>query len=169
MKSKLVLTSCSAISKLHSIILYSTIFRTNNNLDTRAIGTLIPGANAGSRCLEHNLQFTLVVPEDQDIWIQMLQNTNTSKEKTSVMLNVYSREEVPEKRLDLRYEDSTLEYIKPLFPKNGENCRVPYNHNGWCYHLAAGTYFISAAYNVPDQRKYMFRVIGKGLTLSLIS
>ena len=146
-----------------------TIFRTNNNLDTRAIGTLVPGQNAGSSILEHNLQFTLVVPEDQDIWIQMLQNTTTLKEHSYVMLNLYNREEVPEKRLDLRYVDPTLEYIKPLFPKNGKNCQIPYLHNGWCYQLAAGTYFISASYNVPDERKYMFRVIGEGVSLNLLS
>ena len=140
-------------------------------MDTRAIGTLIPGANAGNSCLEHNIQFALVVSEEQDIWFQMLQNTTTYKENTFVMLNVYSREEVPEKRLDLRYEKSYkgLESIKPMFPNNGMNCWVPYNHNGWCYHLAAGTYFISAVYDVPDLRKYMFRVIGEGLTLYLLS
>ena len=138
-------------------------------MDTRAIGTLIPGQNAGSSILEHNLQFTLVVPEDQDIWIQMLQNTTTLKEHSFVMLNLYTREEVPEKRLDLRYVDPTLEYIKPLFPKNGKNCQTWYHHNGWCYQLAAGTYFISAAYNVPDKRKYMFRVIGEGVSLNLLS
>ena len=84
------------------------------------------------------------------------------------MLNLYNREEVPEERLDLRYVDPTLEYVEPLFPKHGQNCTVPYFHNGWCYQLAAGTYFISASYNVPDERKYVFRVIGEGLTLKLL-
>ena len=139
-------------------------------MDTRAIGTLLLGKNAGDKVFDHNLQFTLAISKDQDIWIQMLQDTKTLKERNSfVMLNLYNREEVPENRLNLRFVDPTLKYIEPLFPKHGKNCQVPYLHNGWCYQLTAGTYFIHATYNVPDERKYTFRVIGEGVTLKLLA
>ena len=84
------------------------------------------------------------------------------------MLNLYKRDPVPTERLDLRYVDPKLEYVKPLFPKNGKNCCVTYLHNGWCFKLKAGTYFLMANYRVPNERKYMIRVIGEGLKLNLL-
>ena len=108
------------------------------------------------------------MPEDQDVWIQLLQDTTTYKERMGVMLNMYTRDQVPVKRLDLRYADPTLEYVKPLFPKNGKNCCVIYLHNGWCFKLKAGTYFLMASFRVPDQRKFMVRVIGDGLKLTTL-
>ena len=41
-------------------------------LDNRAIGTLIPEENCGDDWFHHNLQFTLEVPNKQDVWFQTL-------------------------------------------------------------------------------------------------
>ena len=50
--------------------------------DNRAIGTLIPDENCGDDCFTHNLQFTLEVPFEQDVWFQTLQETHTLQEMT---------------------------------------------------------------------------------------
>ena len=43
-----------------------------------------------------------------------------------------------------------------------------YSHNGYCYRLSAGNYFVMAAFNVPTERKYMIRVIGDCIGLRVL-
>ena len=46
--------------------------------DHRAIGTLVPGKNAGEQ-LKDSLQYSLEVGKEQDVWIQALQEQNNPK------------------------------------------------------------------------------------------
>lgn len=43
-----------------------------------------------------------------------------------------------------------------------------YLHNGFCFRLKKGTYLMMACYVVPDDRRYMIRVIGDGVKLELL-
>ena len=137
-------------------------------LDTRAIGTLMPGRNAGDiveRRLRYNLQFTLKVAEDQDVWFQTLQESKSLKEESYVMLQLYRCDTPHETKRNLR-RDKLGTYVNSLFPKNRQKSAVQYSHNGWVYELEAGNYFIALVYYVPDKRKYMFRAIGNDLELN---
>ena len=58
------------------------VFRELAASDNRAIGTLVPGKNCGDNCFVNDLQFTLEVPHEQDVWFQTLQETHTLKEFT---------------------------------------------------------------------------------------
>ena len=140
-------------------------------LDTRAIGILVPGQNAGriaERRLRYNLQFTLKITEAQDVWIQTLQEAKSLKEESYVMLQLYKCDKLHKTKRNLR-KDALGTYIDPLFPKNRERSCVQYSHNGWVYQLEAGNYFIALVYYVSDQRKYMFRAIGKDLKMKSLA
>ena len=45
--------------------------------DNRAIGTLIPNKNCGYHTYNENLQFTLEVPNEQDVWFQTMMEMET--------------------------------------------------------------------------------------------
>ena len=52
--------------------------------DTRVIGQLLPEQNATARlkkCTKYNLQFSMVLEQDQDVWVQTLQDTKSVKER----------------------------------------------------------------------------------------
>lgn len=84
------------------------------------------------------------------------------------MLNLYKREK-PAGRLDARYVDPKAEYVRPIFPKNGENCRAQYCHNGFAFKLQPGTYFLMVNYSgFQNERKYMIRAVGEGLKLEML-
>ena len=84
------------------------------------------------------------------------------------MFNLYKREK-PSSRLDLQYIDPEAEYIRPMFPKNGENCFTTYCHNGFAFKLEPGSYFFMVNYSgFEDRRKYMVRVVGDDLKLEIL-
>merc|ERR1712176_233348 len=83
--------------------------------DTRVMGTLVPGKNSGPEILSHNLQFVLTVPHEQDVWIQLLQDTDSPKEDTRLMFNMYSSTVTPTRRFNfLQYPPRTLAYVPPM-------------------------------------------------------
>ena len=84
------------------------------------------------------------------------------------MTNVWSSGEVVEYRMGSPDFNSTLTFVDSLFPKVGRNYHLNYKQNGSCYQLKAGNYLLHICYTVPDERKYMIRVIGQGVTLKLL-
>ena len=105
----------------------------------------------------------------KDIWIQTLLYTKNPKERgTSVMTNVFSSGEAVEYRMGSPKFNSTLTFVESLFPRVGRNTHYVYKQNGSCYQLKAGNYLLHICYTLPEERKYMVRVIGQGVTLKLL-
>ena len=144
-------------------------------IDTRVIGTLVPGKNAGPvvrDILKHNIQLVLKVEKKQDIWIQLMQDTTTLKENSMVALGLFKptgRSKVPKKKLNMRRKPKTLKYVAPVID-NGTRVRVAkYVHNGFCFQLDPGSYFVFAGFCVAQERAFMIRVIGEGVTLTTLT
>ena len=76
---------------------------------------------------------------------------------------------IPDARINLQYVDKSLTYVESFLPRIGENKSFQYSHNGYCYRLSAGIYFMMAAFNVPSERKYMIRVIGDSIGLRVLN
>ena len=154
----------------------------DRNNEQRVIGKLTPGINAAlvnpnlrasqyKRAVEkENLQLTLYVEKDQDVWIQMLHETKNPKERSYVTLTIFKSQSSPTERMNFEfYKRSTRSIVSPrISPRKEFDEYHLYEHNGFCYRLTAGKYLMFAGYIVPNQRHYMIRVVGKGLTLKML-
>ena len=119
--------------------------------------------------MRFNLQFTLTVEHDQDVWIQPLQNQSNPKERNILTVTtLYDAATMPTKRKNMQYGHRDLQYVKPMLAVKPGLCFMPYGQTGFCYRLKAGNYFVLQGFMVPTQRKYMIRVIGNGVTLNLL-
>ena len=151
--------------------------------DQRVIGKLTPGINAihwkphmqmseyRRGVKKYNFQITLEVNEEQDVWIQMLQEASDPKELSFVTCTLFNADSLPSKRLDFdrKHQLSIVPQFMPQFsPQRDFDEYYVYNHNGFCYHLKPGKYLIFAAYTVPSERHYVIRVVGKELSLKVL-
>ena len=125
------------------------------------------------RVKTENLQITLEVNEEQDVWIQMLQETHDPKELSFITLTVCQPYSFPSKRMNFSViPDGFLTIIPPFMPlvspqKDFDEYHQ-YDHNGFCFRLKPGKYLIFAAYTVPSERHYMIRVVGNELSLKML-
>ena len=152
--------------------------------DQRVIGKLTLGINAihlkphmllseyKSSIKKQNLQITFDVNEEQDVWIQVLQETNNPKELSFITLTLFKSQLNLSKRIDIGRKHRSLSIVPPLMPLNSPQKEFDeyhaYDHNGFCYRLTPGKYLIFCAYAVPSERHYMIRVVGKGLSLKML-
>lgn len=61
---------------------FNFAYMPSEDRDHRAIGTLVPGKNAGETA-DKCLQYSLEVGKEQDVWIQTLQEQNNPKARDS--------------------------------------------------------------------------------------
>ena len=152
----------------------------DQNDDQRVIGKLTPGENAilfkphlkMSEIQRQNLQITLEVDQEQDVWIQTLQETNNPKEQSYITLTLFDCNSLPSNRVDFGKKYDSMSIVSPFMPLNTHEMKFgechQYDHNGFCYRLQPGSYLIFAVYIVPSERHYMIRVVGKGLSLKML-
>ena len=86
------------------------------------------------------------------------------------MTNLWKSENgIPEYRMDSPNWNSKLTFVDSFFPRVGQNYHLNYHHNGSCYQkVQAGHYLLHICYTIPEERKYMVRIIGQGVTLKLL-
>lgn len=145
-------------------------------------GSLIPDVNAArkgegarKKVLSNNLQFSLVVNHDQDVWIQPLQNETDRDQGSIYTLTVlYEVDPLPTNRTNLassrlQYRHDKLDYVQPMMSTDTGKTIHMYRGSGQCYRLKAGSYLLVQGFIVPTQRNYTIRIIGSDLNLKLLS
>ena len=153
----------------------------DKNNDQRIIGKLTPGVNAilftpkmkvselKRQIREKNLQITLEVTKEQDVWIQTLQEAKNPKESSLITFTLFKAKWMPSKHIDIDKNHRSMRIISPLMsPPIEFDDFHRYEHNGGCYRLTPGKYLMFAAYTVSDARHYIVRVVGKGLSLEML-
>ena len=146
----------------------------------KLIGTLIPSVNAvggteskvTKRVLTHNLQYSMVVNQDQDIWIQP--EVNQYQGHVYTLTSLFEVNPLPENRTNLggsrlQYRHRKLEYVQPMNSPDTKNTIYLYKGTGLGYRVKAGTYLLVQGFIVPSQRDYTITITGSGLSFKLLT
>ena len=125
------------------------------------IGTAVPGINANfNRKTSYNLQFTMEVKEEQEVWLQCLCKAHW------MIFDMYKTDFLVTSKLE--GDKKVGEYVPAFIPERKENKYGYADNDNWCYILQPGTYFFKVTWFLPAARKYLVRAVGNDLDLKFL-
>ena len=127
----------------------------------RVIGNAMPGINANFKWgTFHNLQFTMEVKEEQEVWLQCLCDANW------MIFDMYKTDFLITSKLE--GNKKVGEYVPAFIPERRENKFTYADNNNWCYILQPGNYFFKITWFLPSAKKYLVRAVGNNLDLKFL-